>query len=206
MPSTDSNMQPIEEAGQFDPHLSKVSQQYDRGNKGYLDPTEKKLREMDSQNLGHLDINKVYALMQSMETEQKKALTLKRVVIALVAFAVLLCLANIGTSFAAAKLAKDMQTANGQLLVVATGERVNVGTLNSVTELDQAPVGSNRYLQVSLGGQGGQGTRSPLIISQNKADRIFKSFCDKWVGISNYKCSDPIPCQASSGSEEIVGW
>ena len=84
-----------------DNKMSMVSKQYDRGDKGYLDETEKKLRAMDSENLGHLNVDKMYQLMSTMEKEQKKASTLRNVVIALAVFAVLLCLANIGTSFAA---------------------------------------------------------------------------------------------------------
>lgn len=77
--------------------LSLVSQAYDRGNKGYLDKTEKKLRAIDTKNQGYLDVNKVYALMQELQSQQQKSLTLKWAVIALSGFAILLCLANIGT-------------------------------------------------------------------------------------------------------------
>jgi len=88
--------------------LSVVSQQYDRGNKGYLDPTESMLRQMDEENRGYLDVHKVYELMVTLQSEQKKAMNLKRIVVVLAVFSLLLALSNIGTSFAAAMLAKDL--------------------------------------------------------------------------------------------------
>ena len=44
--------------------LSVVSKAYDRGNKGYLDQTEQKMREMDESGRGHVPNNVVYDLMQ----------------------------------------------------------------------------------------------------------------------------------------------
>lgn len=87
--------------------LSKTSELYDAANKGYLDETEQQLRELDSQHLGHISNAKVYDLMQNMKQEQSKSLNLKKAVIALSVFSFLLALSNIGTSFAAARLAKD---------------------------------------------------------------------------------------------------
>ena len=44
--------------------LSVVSKAYDRGNKGYLDQTEQKMRDMDESGNGHVPNNVVYDLMQ----------------------------------------------------------------------------------------------------------------------------------------------
>lgn len=94
-----------------DSGYSAVTAKYDRNNKGYLDETEMALRKMDSQNLGHLNFDKMYSLMEDVQSEQKRsaslmdelqkhqatALNLKREVIALCCLAFLLALANIGT-------------------------------------------------------------------------------------------------------------
>ena len=48
--------------------LSVVSKAYDRGNKGYLDQTEQKMREMDESGRGHVPNHVVYDLMQESGT------------------------------------------------------------------------------------------------------------------------------------------
>lgn len=124
--------------------MSAVSKRYDHNNKGYLDDTEKALRRMDTQNLGTLSVDKVYTIMESLQTEQKrsaqlmedireehqKAIGLKKGIVALACFTVLLALSNIGTSFAAARLAKDTKVENNILVsrdgtMLATGNKVN---------------------------------------------------------------------------------
>ena len=44
--------------------LSVVSKAYDRANKGYLDQTEQKMRDMDESGRGHVPNHVVYDLMQ----------------------------------------------------------------------------------------------------------------------------------------------
>ena len=44
--------------------LSVVSKAYDRDNKGYLDQTEQRMREMDASGRGHVPNGVVYDLMQ----------------------------------------------------------------------------------------------------------------------------------------------
>ena len=120
--------------------LSFVSQQYDRNGKGYLDPTESMLRQLDTENRGHLDVNKVYDLMVALQTEQKKAMNLKRLVIVLAAFSLLLALSNIGTSFAAAILAKDLSVSDGSndLNVRASGQRAGTTPKTDIFNFDKA--------------------------------------------------------------------
>lgn len=208
---------------QTDFALSQVSQQYDRGNKGYLDPTEKQLRAMDSQNLGHLDINKVYKLMEDFKAEQQKAVTLRRVVIALSIFAVLLTLVNIGTSFAAARLAQQVKTTpESDFVDINTGERVNVNIPEDLIEIDvngSVPsllnqtqgngTDGGRFLQggnVIAGGDGNPGTRTPLTVSLNKVDRIFKDLCGKnWVGIRNYR-GGALQCTRQGRASITYAW
>jgi hypothetical protein len=122
------------------PAMSAASARFDRNGKGYLDDTERALRQMDSQNKGFLDVDKVYLIMDSLQAEQKrnaeltrtlideqkKALNMKKGIIALSVFAVLLALANVGTSFAVASLSKDMSVNQEDLVSATSGERLGV--------------------------------------------------------------------------------
>lgn len=128
--------------------LSEISKQFDRDGKGYLDDTEKQLRRMDTQNLGYLPVNKVYSIMEALQKEQKQsgkllvalerqqkeAINLKKGVIGLAIFSVLLALSNIGTSFAAAKLAKDTTVSKrtGDLEDIST---VSIALLHGADEV-----------------------------------------------------------------------
>ena len=56
---------------------------------------------------GHLSNEKVYALMQKQLTLQNQNVTQKKLIIGLSIFAAVLALANMGTAFAAARLAQD---------------------------------------------------------------------------------------------------
>lgn len=122
--------------------LSEVSKQFDRNGKGFLDDTEKQLRRMDTQNLGYLPVDKVYKIMetlqveqknsaellQAMERQQRQMINMKKGIIGLCFFAVLLALSNIGTSFAAAKLAREVRVSSqtGDLIDLSSGQRVGV--------------------------------------------------------------------------------
>ena len=75
--------------------LSTISKMYDTTNKGYLDDQEKQMREKDTANLGHLTNAQVYDMMTEMNT---KMITMRKLVVGLGVFAVLLSLANVGTA------------------------------------------------------------------------------------------------------------
>ena len=130
--------------------LTEVSAMFDRNGKGYLDDTERALRRMDSQNKGHLGVDKVCLIFESLQVEQersaellealrvesKKAMSLKRGVIALSVFAVLLALANIGTSFAVNKLVKEMKVGpTGDLVALDNGMRL--GTTSKLVSFER---------------------------------------------------------------------
>uniref|UniRef100_A0A7R9VQS0 EF-hand domain-containing protein n=1 Tax=Pseudictyota dubia TaxID=2749911 RepID=A0A7R9VQS0_9STRA len=114
--------------------LSVVAKHYDIGNKGYLDEHEKVLRKYDLDGNGHLDIREVYKVVEEVRRQQttlnedrRKIHNLKAVIIGLVVFTLILTLAMLGVSFAAATLAKDT-TANaktGSLQVKSTGESMS---------------------------------------------------------------------------------
>eukprot|EP01083_Nonionella_stella_P198627 729118_1 len=88
--------------------LSTVSKMYDID--GKLDAAEMAMRDMDKSNRGYLSNETVYKLMKEQMETQKQLFRVKRVMFVLLALVVILALANLGTSFAAASLAKDTTT------------------------------------------------------------------------------------------------
>ena len=105
--------------------LSKVSKMYDRDNKGYLDEQEQKMRALDTTGAGHLTNQQVYDILRESSEQNRKVATQRHLIIALGCFATLLALANMGTAFAAAYLAKDTEiTPNGELASKDTHKRV----------------------------------------------------------------------------------
>jgi len=82
------------------------------------------VRNLDKSNRGFLTNDKVYALMQEQLSMQRSMFQMKRIIFGLLAFVVVLALANLGTSFASAILAKDTTTSNGQLVDKKTNEAV----------------------------------------------------------------------------------
>ncbi len=145
--------------------LSKVSDLYDRDGKGYLDPTEEAMRRMDSKNLGFLDNSKVYEIMHSLQIEQlksqelitslqkehQKSMSLKRGIVYMSIFAFLLAISNIGTSFAAARLAKDTTISGDNLVTTDGGVRVATTPKNVVIKMNsiesQDSSSRRRFLQ-----------------------------------------------------------
>ena len=142
--------------------LTEVSAMFDRTGKGYLDETERALRRMDSQDRGFLGIDKVCLIFESLQqeqerssqllealrTESKKSLNLKKGVIALSVFTILLALANVGTSFAVSKLVKDMQASpTGDLTSTSSGERLGTTAKLVSIEMDSLDDERRRRLQ-----------------------------------------------------------
>ena len=78
--------------------LSIVSTMYDRDGKGYLDETEQQIRNLDTQNAGHLSNTKVYDLMQSQIDAQRSLYKTKRVLMGVSILAAILILTTLGTS------------------------------------------------------------------------------------------------------------
>ena len=145
---TSSNMNAIEEGvtpqqkDALKSRLSTVSEKYDIHQSGSLDSTQMLMRKMDSTNKGFISNEKVYALLQKQNETQKKLLGYKRIIIILLSFVVVLALANMGTAFAAATLAKDTTTSNNVLVVKGSGEVVE--TDNHVNLYQVAPSSSRR--------------------------------------------------------------
>jgi hypothetical protein len=126
--------------------LSKVSMKYDIDGDGKLDPSEKAMRDMDTDGRGYLTNEQVYKVMLEQMKLQREVFGLKRMAVVFVSIILLLSLATLGTSFAAALLAKDTDVKDGNL-VVKGGDGVvgtsNVASTFTITEVDP----SRRRLQ-----------------------------------------------------------
>lgn len=123
--------------------MSVVSQQYDTGNKGYLDETEQTMREMDKDGLGHLSNDAVYKMMGEQLKMQQKVFNLKRIVIGLSLFTVVLAITNLGTAWAAAVLAKETTIDNASN---AEGAAVMM-TKDGTRPIGVRPVGAHYDIQ-----------------------------------------------------------
>jgi hypothetical protein len=111
--------------------MSLTSKMYDVDGDGKLDAVEKSMRDMDTDNRGYLTNEKVYKIMLEQMKLQKEVFGLKRMSLVFLAIVFILSLATLGTSFAAAILAKDTELENGNL-VSKDGGGV-VGTSNVAT-------------------------------------------------------------------------
>jgi len=101
-------------AGESPRALSAVSKLYDVDGDGVLNDAERALRELDTENEGRLSNQKVLQIMQQQLALQHQLFSMKRILIGLLAFTVLLALSNLGTAFAAASLAKDTSVSQPQ--------------------------------------------------------------------------------------------
>jgi len=158
--------------------------------------------------------------MQEFQKEQKKSLTLRWVVIALAGFAVLLCLANIGTSFAAATLAKDVSTQPDTAILIdkSTGQILSADHVDELFDLEMfdgtasLPENTTAEEFVSDGGDRSLadatlgGTNTKLQISQQKVNRLMQKLCRNWPGVGKYSCRDDHVCRYGTGAVEIIAW
>jgi K+-sensing histidine kinase KdpD len=96
--------------------LSAISQKYDVDGDGKLDDAEQRMRDMDTDNAGHLSNEKVYSIMLEQMKLQKEVFSLKRLSMVFLGVMVILSFATLATSFAAATLAKDTVVKNGVLV------------------------------------------------------------------------------------------
>ena len=94
--------------------LSAVSKMYDLDGDGVLNEAERALRELDTEGEGHLSNQKALRIMEQQLDLQRQLFSMKRILIGLVAFTVILALSNLGTAFAAASLAKDTSVSQPQ--------------------------------------------------------------------------------------------
>lgn len=106
--------------------LSTVSKMFDVDNDGKLDDAELAMRKLDKSNRGYLTNEKVYEMMKSNIETQNQLFKTRRIVFVLLATVVVLALSNLGTSFAAAYLAKDTTTNDrDELIIKSNNEAVS---------------------------------------------------------------------------------
>ena len=113
--------------------LSKVSMQYDRDGKGYLDKAEQAMRDVDKSNKGFLSVDQIHAIVEDkMQVEASKK-NLTKGLVFMVALVVLLAISNIGTAYLAVALQKETTTdANGAMVSTNNGQVVATKTTTGV--------------------------------------------------------------------------
>jgi len=213
-----------------DMRLSKKSRNFDRGNKGWLDDTEKRLRELDKNNDGTIDMNEAYDFMKEFEKQHSKAVTFKWIVVALGVFSVLLCVANVGTSFVAVSLSKELRVnSEGMSVNTVDGELNGVAHFDPVYEVFPAdpnnpilndPVSSEISTEFLMEtnaalGDGNNFNRflnnkdKTFEIDRKKFDGIIKSFCKggNFKNINKYdakKCDEPKHCKYAKDEDPFI--
>eukprot|EP00584_Thalassiosira_punctigera_P017374 CAMPEP_0172548262 /NCGR_PEP_ID=MMETSP1067-20121228/17600_1 /TAXON_ID=265564 ORGANISM="Thalassiosira punctigera, Strain Tpunct2005C2" /NCGR_SAMPLE_ID=MMETSP1067 /ASSEMBLY_ACC=CAM_ASM_000444 /LENGTH=530 /DNA_ID=CAMNT_0013335461 /DNA_START=44 /DNA_END=1636 /DNA_ORIENTATION=+ len=93
--------------------LTTISRAYDLDGDGVLDEAEQAMRDRDVAGRGFLTNDEIYDIVQEQLHAKKNAGYLKKLVAGLICFVVLLAMSNLGTSLAAAFLAKDLKADEG---------------------------------------------------------------------------------------------
>jgi len=88
-----------------------------------IDEAELAMRNLDKSGRGFLTNDKVFALMTQQMEQQKQLFRFKKIMIGLAVIVFLLTLSNLGTSFAAAYLAKDTSINDKEELVHANSKQ-----------------------------------------------------------------------------------
>jgi hypothetical protein len=167
--------------------LSAVSKMYDIDGDGKLDESEQAMRDMDTDNRGYLTNEKVYKVMLEQMKLQNEVFSLKRMTMAFVLIIFFLSLATLGTSFAAATLAKDTNVKNG-ILMQKDSNNV-VGTSNvAETVILTAGAASGRRLVIE--GEDDNIGYTATSITLDDAERVY-TLCVQGTTINLQRaCSD----------------
>jgi hypothetical protein len=124
--------------------LSASAKAWDLDGDGELDDAEMALRNLDRSHKGTLSKDQMYELMSQNLKTQRELFKVKKVVIGLVAFTCILALSNLGTSFAAAFLAKDTKSVDGKLVDSHTGQTMKTDSSAATFTIDQELSDANR--------------------------------------------------------------
>jgi hypothetical protein len=171
--------------------LSTISRRYDRDGKGYLDETEQALRRMDTQNQGFLGMDKIYgiveelhsqeqrnsALIEDLRTEAKANSSLRKGIFLLCIFTVFLTISNIGTSLAAARLAKDTQVSYYNDLQ-SSSSGVRLGTTPKDVMVQMNPVSEELRMRRSRHLQAASDLMCPNVTAANAAIHNSTILCE----------------------------
>jgi hypothetical protein len=214
--NNNNNEREVKMFGKDNRALSKVSSYYDVGAKGFLTDTEKQMRGMDSDNLGHLTNAQVSSVVTETLALREKNDQMKKWIGILGVFVIILALSNLGTAFAAAWLAKDT-TVNetGQLLMKDSDTpvtvRANGQTSTLVLEQSSSYGCMDREEAATLWAGVLDGTTSALTIqessSQQDDDPTVASFVAKTLITNGATWNETMACMPISndnGSGEKV--
>lgn len=110
--------------------LTVCSQKYDMAGKGYLNPVELAMRKADKEGTGELSKEEVYHIMEGY-------MNMKKMVIVMSVFTLLIVIAIVGTSIGVARLTKQIDTqSSGVMFVDGSDKRVKVEGDLAVRQLD----------------------------------------------------------------------
>lgn len=124
--------------------LSSVAQMYDVDGDGELDEAEQQMYDMDKSKRGYLTNDKVYTMMQAQIDIQNQLFRTRRIMFVLLALVVILAISNLGTSFAAAHLAKETTTnENDELSHKTNGETISTQTAGETLDIVRATLDEN---------------------------------------------------------------
>jgi hypothetical protein len=188
-----------------DRYLSKVSSAYDVGNKGFLTETERQMRGMDSDNLGHLTNAQVSAVVNETLALREKTDRMKTWIGILGVFVIILALSNLGTAFAAAWLAKDttVDESTGQLRVKDSDTPVTVQAYGQTSNIVlQGSVGCmDREEAAKLWNGVMDGTTSALTVAEasEQADPSMNAFFGLSLSIDGSTWNETMACMPVSG-------
>ena len=106
--------------------LSVTSKHYDVGKKGFLTPAEQTMRDMDTHGQGQLTNEQVASIVEQTMSLRDVNSRLRFWVLALFGAVIILALSNLGTAFAAARLAKDTTVNESTGVMVVKGKNTPV--------------------------------------------------------------------------------
>lgn len=112
--------------------MSATSSLYDNGRKGYLTAAEQHMRDMDKHGQGQLSNEQVAQIVEQTLALREMNQRLRFWVFALFGAVTVLGLSNLGTAFAAARLAKDTTVDSGTgVMIVKGSDRTRVSTMGT---------------------------------------------------------------------------
>ena len=117
--------------------LSALSKQFDVNGDGKLDDAELVMRSMATSGRGFLTNEQVYSIVVRQMDDQRKLFRTRRIAFVLLGLVFALALSNLGTSFAAAYLSKDVVTSGeGVLESRETSESISTQTYAETIDLE----------------------------------------------------------------------
>lgn len=166
--------------------LSTFSKMYDTKGDGELDEAELAMREMDTSRRGHLKNEVVYDMMVESMKVHKQLFRTRRIMFFLLFLVVVLAIANLGTSFAAASLAKETSAnEDDELTSKATGGTLATQNTEETLPMRRATVGSDgRRRLCQTTDQNGVGVEDDREVVECKTESFLslnREDCDRMV-------------------------